>query len=190
VAQVIAVLPSSQVGLDGKLFEPAVRLRRCGAAHYRDHFGSELEGRALELDTTRRDVKAEAEINVDDMACIVNHDVSVMPILELQQETDDAIRSHTLHKVGSCLLESDAILVTVARHEVVVQTVDRLAAQHIATDGIWKHINDTTAGSCGSDAIGENPNVKANSVEDATEGSDHLEGENVLATVVSDFEDG
>jgi hypothetical protein len=94
VAEVLTVLSTSKESFNSKFLEPTVRLRLvrvCGvlARHDSDHFGCEFEGCAFEFDTARCDVKAETKVNVDDVAGVVNHDVAVVAVFELEEETDD-----------------------------------------------------------------------------------------------------
>lgn len=189
MAQVIAVLSCREIGLDGKLFKPSVRLADRAAAHDCDHLGGEFEGRTLEFDATGGDVKAESKIDVNDMASIVNHDVAVVSVFELQQEADNTVRGHGLDKVAACGLEADAVFVAVAADEVVIEPVDGFTTQHVARDGVWQHINDAAPRCRGGHTVGEDPDVETNGVEDTTEGSNHLQCEHVLAAVVTDFED-
>lgn len=59
------------------------------STHDGDHLGGQLERCALESHSTRCNIEAESKVNVDDMARIVDHDVSVMSVLELQQVRND-----------------------------------------------------------------------------------------------------
>lgn len=56
-----------------------------GAAHDGHHLGGQFERSALESDATGCDVETEAEIDVDDVSCVVDHDVAVVSIFELEQ---------------------------------------------------------------------------------------------------------
>jgi hypothetical protein len=77
------------------------------STHDSDHLRGQLEGGTLEAHTTGGNVKAETEINVDDMAGVVDHDISVVSVLELQKVGDNRVGSHTLDEVGAGFLEPD-----------------------------------------------------------------------------------
>ena len=128
MTQVIAMLATRKKCLDGELLEPLVALRGSGAAHDSDHLGGKLERSALEFDPTGRDIEAESEVDVDDVTPIVDHDIAVMSVFELQQERDDAVRRHALDEIRPRFLEANAILVAVAAHEVVIESVHGFAA--------------------------------------------------------------
>ena len=190
MAQLLRVEPRSQKRLDAQLLEPAEGLRARGAAHDGDHFARQLERRPLEADPAGGDVEAEAEIDVQDVACIVDHDVAVVPVLELQQVGDDAVGGHALDEVVPSLLETDRVFAPILRCEVVVETVDRFSAEHIAGNGVGQHVDDTATGGGGRHAVRVDVDVQADVVEYAPESGDHLQGEDVLAAVVTDLEDG
>ena len=61
---------------------------------------SQLEGRSFEVHTTRGVAEHEAEVDVDDVASLVEHDVAVMPVLDLQEEANQAVPCHALYKVS------------------------------------------------------------------------------------------
>jgi hypothetical protein len=62
MCQFIHVLSTHKEGLDAQLLEPQIWLRIDTATHDTYHFRGELEGRALEGDSTRGDVEAESKI--------------------------------------------------------------------------------------------------------------------------------
>ena len=64
------------------------------------------------------------------MALSVNHDVSVMPVLDLEDVTSDRVRSHRLNEVQSGLLEGDRMLSTIFADEEIEQVID-LCPSHL-----------------------------------------------------------
>ena len=68
--------------------------------HDLKQLASQLEGRSLEVDTTRGVAEHEAEVDVDDVAPLIQHDVAIMPVLDLQEEADQAVPCHALHKIS------------------------------------------------------------------------------------------
>ncbi|KAI6770600.1 hypothetical protein HG530_005229 [Fusarium avenaceum] len=107
LAQLLAVLATGKECLDAKLFKCFEALVLHRAAHDSHHLSCELERGALKLDTSRGDVEAETKINVQDVAGVVDHDVTVVSILELQQLARDV--SHLIEE-GKFSLEEDTIL--------------------------------------------------------------------------------
>ena len=82
------VLSASEESFNSKFLEPAVRLRLiwvCGvlARHDSDHFGCEFERCTFKFDTAGCDIEAETEIDVDNVASVVDHDIAVVAIFEL-----------------------------------------------------------------------------------------------------------
>ena len=189
VREMVGVAARGEKGLDGELFEPAKGLRLGRAAHDGDHLGRELEGGALEADAAGGDVKAEAKVNVQDVAGVVNHDVAVVPVLELQQVADHAVGGHALDKVAPRFLKRNRLLAAKLGQKVVVQPVDGFAAEHVARHGIREHVDDTAAGRGRGDAVREDIAVQPDAVEDAPKDGNHLQRQHVLSAVVSDLED-
>ncbi len=68
--------------------------------HDLKQLASQLEGRSLKVDTTRGVAEHEAKVDVDDVAPLVQHDVAVMPVLDLQEEADQAVTCHALYKIS------------------------------------------------------------------------------------------
>ena len=60
---------------------------------------SQLEGGGLKVDPPRGVAQHEAKVDVDDVASLVQHDIAVVPVLDLHEETHKAVSCHTLHKV-------------------------------------------------------------------------------------------
>ena len=60
----------------------------------------EFELGLLELHVAaRRNVEDEAEIDVDEVAEVVDEDVAVVPVLDLEQVGNDRVRRHRLDEV-------------------------------------------------------------------------------------------
>lgn len=78
-----------EIAADAKFLEEAEGRGGAGAARIQQlrHFVAELEGSGLEAQVAaRRNAQDEAEVDVNQVAVRVYHDVSVVPILGLQQE--------------------------------------------------------------------------------------------------------
>ena len=97
--QLVRVLARGKEALDDEVAEA----REGGGArttHEVDVLGGELEGRRLEVHVTARAArKKEAEVDVHHMPHGVQHDVPVVPVLDLQQVACDCPRGHTAAEV-------------------------------------------------------------------------------------------
>lgn len=77
------------------------------------------------------------------MAIRVNHDVSVVPILDLQQVANHRVRCHRFDEIAARRQKFLGRFVAVLVQEVVHQIRVRLATQLIARLGIRHALNDT-----------------------------------------------
>ena len=142
IAKLISVRPDRQESLDCELGEHPVSLRS-PSAHQADHLMVELERAWLELDSTWANVEEEAEINMDDVAFPVNHDVSIVTVLDLKDIACDGICRHRLDEVQSSFLERDGIDAAVLVDEVSKEIVDLRSAHFVARRGVGHDVNDT-----------------------------------------------
>lgn len=60
---------------------------------------SQLEGGSLKVDAPRGVAQHEAKVDVDDVAPLIQHDVAVVPVLDLHEEAHQAVARHALDKV-------------------------------------------------------------------------------------------
>jgi len=90
-------------GCDAELLEERVSLG-VAPAHQDDHLVVELERTRFELDSARPYVKEETEINVNDVAFPIDHDVTVVAVLDLEYVARYGVRCHRLDEVPPCLL--------------------------------------------------------------------------------------
>lgn len=56
---------------------------------------------------------------VYNVAILVDHNVTIMPILDLQQITDEGIGSHRFNKIGACRLEFLGAFIAILMLEVL-----------------------------------------------------------------------
>ncbi|KAH3664263.1 hypothetical protein OGAPHI_004615 [Ogataea philodendri] len=149
-----------------------------------------IESILFELDTARNNVEAEPKVDVQDMALVVVHDVSVVSVFDFQQVGDDGVGGERLDKVVACALELDRGFWPVLADEVLVQPVNGLTAEHVSGDRVWQDVDDTAPGSRGCDSVGEYVHVQAGVEPDRPEQRDQLQRKHVLSAVVADLEDG
>ncbi|KAI6758978.1 hypothetical protein HG531_013974 [Fusarium graminearum] len=69
-------------------------------------------------------------------------------------------------------------------------TVDGLTTEHISGDRVGQYVNDTAAGGSGSDSVGEDVDIEADIMEDASECSNHLQCQHILSTIIANLENG
>ena len=79
-----------------------------------------VQGQERDWETyTWPDVEKEAEVNVDDMTFAVDHDVSVVSVLDLEDVASDGVGGHGLDEVEASTLEGDRVLPAVLGDEEV-----------------------------------------------------------------------
>ena len=162
VDELVGVRPDGQERLDCELVEQLEPLR-VGSAHERDHLAVELERVGLEFDTAGANVEEEAKVcllavattvgdrshwrnrrtNVDDMPVIVNHDVTIVPVLDLQDEAGHRVRRHGPDKVEASLLVCCRLFATILLYAVQIEVVDVVATHLVSGCRVRHDINDT-----------------------------------------------
>lgn len=160
--------PNGQERLHTQLAEPLEGRRLHFAAHNHHHFVGQLHVRLEAHVTARRWFKHEPEIYVQrgtkkvahwfsthmqtllystptdvyNVSVLVDHDVAVVPILDLQQIADHRVGGHWLDEIAACRLKLLGRLVAVVMQEVVHQIRVGLAAQLIAWRCVRHALND------------------------------------------------
>lgn len=101
------------------------------AAHAVDHFVGEFEGRVFELDSFSGCVaEEEAEVDVDDVAFVVDEDVAVVSVFDLQEVADEGIAGEAGNEVVERLFVFEVLFGSVA--EVLqVEVVQRNVADFL-----------------------------------------------------------
>ncbi len=74
----------------------------------------------------------------------VNHDVSIVPILNLQDIARNGIRSHGLYEVHTRFLERDRVLTAILGNEKVEQVINFRTTHLIPRCRIRHDVNNTT----------------------------------------------
>ena len=73
---------------------------------------------------------------VNDASILVKHDVTVVPVFDLQEEAHETVGRHALYEVAPGHLVLCAVLVAVQAEEVLVQARVRSSAQLVTGLGI------------------------------------------------------
>jgi hypothetical protein len=143
--------------------------------------------------------------NMHYMPLTANHDIPIMSILDLQDVTSNRVCSHGLNEVQSGSLETGGILSTIFCDEEVLKIVHLRPAHFISRCGIWDDINDPTLPNikstsrktvswtyprgCCRHAIGKEIQGQPNAGKDVLEHCDDLQREDILTTIIANFED-
>jgi hypothetical protein len=142
-----------------------------------------------------------------DMPFPVDHDVSVMPVLDLEDVTCDRVCCHGLNEIQAGLLEGSGVGTAIFVDEITVKVIDLGPAHLIPGCSIRHDINHTalfeedkhsglqvlkmTYTWCGrGDSVGEQVEYEARLHEYVLEHGDDLKREHILAAIVSHFENG
>lgn len=80
---------------------------------------------------------------MDDMPIAIDHDVAVMPILDLQDVASHRISRHRLDEVETSLLEGDSVLSAIFCHKKVQQVIHFGTPHLIPGCRVWYHIDHT-----------------------------------------------
>jgi hypothetical protein len=149
--------------------------------------------------------------DVHDMPFAVDHDVTVMPILDLEDVARDRVRGHRLDKVEAGFLEGYRINATVLVDKVREEVVDLGSTHLVSGRRVGDNVDDTALASCVSNGLRYGKGCKTRSThswssrgntvrkqiqhqsnrgEDVLEHGDDLQRQDVLPTIVADFEDG
>lgn len=119
IDQLIGIRSDGQERLDGELAEHSESLT-VPAAHESHHLVIKLETVGFKLDTSRTNVEEESEIDVDNVSFAINHDVSIVTILDLKNITSNRVGGHGLDKVEPGFLERRRVETAVLVDEVAV----------------------------------------------------------------------
>merc|ERR1712110_265579 len=90
-------------------------------------------------------LKHEPEVDVDNVALLVDHYVAIVSVFNLEDESQDAVGSHTSDEVSSCILIGSGCLVTILLDEIGVKVSVCFPAKLVPGLGIRDTFDDTTA---------------------------------------------
>ena len=184
----VGVGSDHHVGLDTQLHEPFELRRLHLASHDIDELLGQLHVGLEGHVTPGAALEHEAEVDVDDVALLVHHDVAVVSVLDLQQELEDAVSRHGGDEVPPGGLESRGGFVSVFLEKVGVEVGVRLPAQLVPGLGVRDALDDATARLGGHHFVGEQVEVQPGLLEGVLAELDDLEGQDVLPAVVPDLE--
>ena len=77
-----------------------------------------------------------------DMTLAVDHDITVVPVFDLQDVAGNRVRRHRLDEVQPRSLERDGVLAAVLGDEEVEQVVDLGAAHFVARGRVRDYVDD------------------------------------------------
>lgn len=184
------VLSHSEESLDGFLNKELVRFSLFVASKDLDELFGHLEvGRLKAHVFSRAPVKDEAKIDMDEASLIINKNVTIVPVLDLQDETHDAVCRQTPDEIKSCLLKGFARFVAILLQKVVVEIDLKCLANLVSAVRVWNNFNNSSEellSTCSvADAfVWRNEEIKITLFEDLLEQLDELQGQNVLSKII------
>lgn len=93
------------------------------------------------------EIRSSKLTNVDDMSISINHDVAIVPVLDLKDVARNGICGHRLDKIQPRFLERYSVLATILCDEKVLKVIDFGSTQFITRSGIRNHIDYSTLSS-------------------------------------------
>lgn len=79
-----------------------------------------------------------------DMTLTIDHNVSVVPVFDLEDIASNRVRSHGLYEVEACFLECNGIFTTILRVEESEKVVDLCTTHLVSGCRIWHYVNNAT----------------------------------------------
>lgn len=143
-----------------------------------------------------------------DVTFPIDHDVPVVSVLDLEDIACDRICRHRLNEVQSGFLEGSGVGAAVFVNEITIKVIDLGSTHFIPGCRVGHHIDHTTLfGSrfergisvrtkttytwcCSGNSIRKQVEYQSRFHENVLEHGDDLECENVLAAIISHFENG
>lgn len=114
---------------------------------------------------SRADVEQETEVDVDDVSLAVDHNVSVVTVLDLEDVAGDGVGGHGLDEVHARLLKWDCVDTTVLVDEEAEEVVDLGSAHLISRCSVGNDVDDSALWEGGKDrAKGQSAGVAAQTV--------------------------
>lgn len=143
---------------------------------------------------SRRNIKDEAKVNVDEIAFIADQDVAIVAILDLEDVTDDTVGSLTFDEVLTRHLVVHGVGQSKFVDEVLVKRAAIGLAHLVTTHGVGNNFDNAAyvehlARAIGDGLVGEDVEIETDAFKDALEHLDDLKGEVVLSNVVKHLED-
>jgi hypothetical protein len=92
--------------------------------------------------TTERERTTELT-DVGDAASSIDHDVTVVAILDLDDVAEERVGGHRLDKVGAGALEIDAFWTAILDDEEALQVVDLSSSHLVARSGVRYDVDDS-----------------------------------------------
>lgn len=189
------MLSDCQIGLHGLSDEKLIGLCLVVPTHDVNELLGQFEIGALKAHVfARGPIEDEPEIDVDDVAPIIDHDVAIVSVLDLKDVANHRIGREGFYEVEPCKLEFIAVLVPELFEEILVQIDLKGLAQLISRVGVRYTLNDTPEGLVISSTVADalirgNKEVEVALFEDLLEKCDNLESDDVLSKIIVHLED-
>lgn len=82
--------------------------------------------------------------DVDNVSISIDHNIAVMPVLDLKNITGNGIRRHGLDEIQASLLKRYCVFASIFRYKEVEQVIDFRSAHLVSRCRIGHNINDPT----------------------------------------------
>ena len=184
--------PRRQVPLNAQLLEPQKvnRISCVSGVEQLRHLVAQLECSRLEAHVpSRRYAEDEPKVYVYQLARVIDHNVSIVPILCLQYVGDNCVGRRGFDKTPSSRLETCRPWQAKFVLKYVQESTVRHFAQLSARLSIWNHLDNSTLVSCGNHAVWDQGKGEANLVKLKLDQLNDLKREHILTAVVSNLED-
>jgi len=143
--ELVSMLSHCQESLDRHFDEQSVCFGFRTASKDVDVLLGELEIYAFKTHIlSRRPVKHEPKVNMDQMAVIVNHDVSVVPIFDLQDVGDYTVSGQTADEIVSGRSELLRMFVSILLQKVLIEIDLKSFTKLVSAVGIRDNFDNAT----------------------------------------------
>ncbi len=124
----------------------------------------------------------------------VYQDVSIVPVLDLQNVGYDAVCCLRSDKVLSCLLEANVVIGTKVRNEKFIQTLFVCLTNWVSRNSLWNHFDDTSnvkwlSSSVTDCLVRKEFKLQIVSLKNLGEQLNNLKGETILSYIIKNLKD-
>lgn len=164
------------------------------ATHNLDHFNGEFEISRFEFHIScGRNIKDEPEIDMDQVAFVVDQNIAIMSIFNLKNVGYDGIGGLASNKVLACHLEIRRVFLSELINEVRIQTAFIRFAEHITWNRVLHAFDNATdvqtrPRSIRNRLVRERDQFQIRFLENTLEQRDNLQCELILPHVIEHFE--
>lgn len=160
-----------------------------GAAHGVEQLLRHLEGRVLELHVAGARAEHEAEVDVHEVPAAGEHQICVVPVLDLHQEARDRVPGHRLDEVALRNAVPGRALAELLEEELVQRLHPRRLLERVDGHRVVDALDHAAVVHNGERLVGQDVDGHLVLLPDAVEKVDDLEGELLLREIVACLDD-